>query len=66
LLFEVISLVSYSVNSDLILHVPLALPRWWPGTKTKREVWLLRTWFGIVPVNKQVSLMWLLWVPRSF
>jgi len=28
--------------------------------------WLLQTWFGIVPVNKLVYLMWLLWVLRSF
>ena len=31
---------------------------------TKREVWLLRTWFGLV--NKLVSLTWLLWALRSF
>jgi len=24
---------------------------------TKREVWLLRIWFGIAPVNKLVSLL---------
>ena len=29
-------------------------------------VWLLRTWFGASPVNKLVSLTWLLWAPRSF
>src|SRR6218665_222828 len=29
--------------------------------ETKREVWLLRTGFGITPVNKLVSLTWLLW-----
>src|SRR6218665_724567 len=32
----------------------------------KREVWLLRTGFGIVPVNKLVSLTWLLCALRSF
>jgi len=34
--------------------------------ETKQEVWLLRTWFGIAPVNKLVSLTWLLWSLRSF
>ena len=29
--------------------------------ETKREVWLLRTWFSIGPVNKLDSLTWLLW-----
>src|SRR6218665_2843388 len=32
----------------------------------KREVWLLRICFGIAPVNKLVSLTWLLWALRSF
>src|SRR6218665_2200811 len=32
----------------------------------EREVWLLRTGFGIAPVNKLVSLTWLLWALRSF
>src|SRR6218665_1800279 len=36
------------------------------GTETKREVWLLRTGFGIAPANKLVSLTWLLWALRSF
>src|SRR6218665_1427689 len=36
------------------------------GTETKREVWLLRTGFGIASVNKLVSLTWLLWALRSF
>ena len=31
-----------------------------------REVWLLRTGFGIAPMNKLVSLTWLLWALRSF
>src|SRR6218665_4049106 len=34
--------------------------------QTKREVWLLRTGFGIAPVNKLVSLTWLLWALKSF
>ncbi len=39
----------------------LDLPGFWPGTETKREAWLLRTWFDrpIPPVNKLVSLTWL-------
>src|SRR6218665_862895 len=32
----------------------------------KREVWLLRTGFGIAPGNKLVCLMWFLWALRSF
>src|SRR6218665_1280682 len=36
------------------------------GTETKREVWLLRTGFGIALANKLVSLTWLLWALRSF
>src|SRR6218665_3831870 len=32
----------------------------------KRDVWLLRTGLGIAPVNKLVSLTWLLWALRSF
>src|SRR6218665_305479 len=32
----------------------------------KREVWLLQTGFGIAPVNKLVSVTWLLWALRSF
>jgi len=40
----------------------LDLSGYWPGTVAKREVWLLRTWFGnqcqvpSTPVNKLVSL----------
>ena len=49
-----------------LLSPRLDLPGFWPGTETKREVWLLRTGFGIAPVNKLVSLTWLLWVLRSF
>jgi len=32
----------------------------------KRKVWLLRIWFDTAPVNKLVSMMWLLWALRSF
>ena len=42
------------------------LLEFWPGTETKWEIWLLRTWFGMAMVNKLVSLTWLLWVLRSF
>ena len=54
-----------------ILHCPtlsprLDLPGIWPDTETKWEVWLLRIWFDIAPVNKMVSLTWLLWVLRTF
>jgi len=31
----------------------------WPGTETKREAWLLRTWFGIAPVKSWCP--WLQW-----
>src|SRR6218665_31082 len=49
-------------------------PRCFPGLTfpdfdlaPKRNVWLLRTGFGIAPVNKMVSLTWLLWaLMRSF
>src|SRR6218665_2553733 len=34
--------------------------------ETNREAWPLRTGFGIAPVNKLVSLTWLLWALRSF
>ena len=44
----------------------LDLSGFWPGTETKRVVWLLRTGFGIAPVIKLVSLTWLLWALRSF
>ena len=36
------------------------------GRGQAHEVWLLRTGFGIAPVNKLVSLTWLLWALRSF
>jgi len=37
------------------------------GMDAPEERWtLLRTWFGIAPVNKLVSLTWLLWALRSF
>lgn len=44
----------------------LHLPGLWPGTKTKREACLMRTWFDIVQVNKVISLTLLLWVLRNF
>ena len=53
-------------NHSPTLSPRLDLPGFWPGTETKREVWLLQTWFGIAPVNKLVSLTWLLWALRSF
>ena len=42
------------------------LPGFWTDNETKREVWLSMTGLGIVPVNKLVSLTWLLWALRSF
>src|SRR6218665_171290 len=51
---------------------PTVAPRCLPGLtfpdfyETKREVWLLRTGFGIAPENKLVSLTWLLWALRSY
>ena len=53
-------------NRSTTLSPRLDLPGFWSGTETKREVWLLRTGFGIAPVNKLVSLTWLLWALRSF
>ena len=53
-------------NRSPMLSPQLDLPGFWPGTETKREAWLLRTWFGIVPANKLVSMTWLLWALRSF
>jgi len=44
----------------------LDLPGYWPDTEMKQDVWLLRTWFGIEPVNKLLSLTWLLWALRRF
>jgi len=40
-------------NHSPTLSPRLDLPRFW-------------TWFGLVPVNKLVSLTWLLWALRSF
>jgi len=55
------------------LYVENLNPRCLPGLTfpdfdlaPKREVWLLRTGFGIAPVNKLVSLTWRLWTLRSF
>ena len=53
-------------NRSTTLFPRLDLPGFWPGTERKREVWLLRTGFGIAPVNKLVSLTWLSWALRSF
>src|SRR6218665_22485 len=53
-------------NRSTTLSPRLDLPSFLPGTETKREVCLLRTGFGIAPVNKLVSLTWLLWALRSF
>src|SRR6218665_434550 len=53
-------------NRSTTLFPWLDLPGFLPGTETKREVWLLRTGFGIAPVNKLISLTWLLWALRSF
>ena len=53
-------------NRSPTLSPRLDFPGFWPGTKTKWEVWLLRTWFDIAPVNKLVSLTWLLWALRRF
>ena len=53
-------------NRSPTLSPRLDLPGFWHGTETKREVSLLRTWFGIAPVNKLVFLTWLLWALRSF
>ena len=53
-------------NRSPMLSPRFDLPGFRSGTETKREVWLLRTWFGIGPVNKLVSLTWLLCALRSF
>src|SRR6218665_3179643 len=53
-------------NRSTTLSPRLDLPGFPPDTETKREVWLLRTGFGIAVVNKLVSLTWLLWALRSF
>ena len=58
------SLTGY--NRSHTLSSRLDLPGFWPGNETKWEVWLLWTWFGIVPMSKLVSLTWLLWALRSF
>jgi len=53
-------------NCSTMLSPWLDLPGFWPGTETKRDVWLFRTGFGVAPVNKLVSLTWLLWSLKSF
>src|SRR6218665_1784618 len=58
-------IITYS-NRSTTLSSRLDLSGFCPGTETKREVWLLRTGSGIAPVNKLVSLTWLLWALRSF
>jgi len=60
------SATTTSCNRSPTLSPRLDLPAFWPGTEMKWEVWLLRTWFGIAPVNNLVSLTWLLWALRSF
>ena len=59
------AIITYS-NRSTTLSPRLDLSGFWPGTETKREVWLLLTGFGIAPVNNLVSLTWLLWALRSF
>jgi len=61
-----LSATTTACNRSPTLSPRLDIPAFLPSTKMKREVWLLRTWFGIAPVNKLVSLTWLLWVLRSF
>src|SRR6218665_22905 len=58
-------IITYS-NRSTTLSSRLDLSGFCPGTETKREVWLLRTGSGIAPVNKLVSLTWLLGALRSF
>src|SRR6218665_148287 len=59
------AIITYS-NRLPTLSPRLDLSGFLPRTEMKREVWLLRTGFGIAPVNKLVSLTWLLWALRSF
>src|SRR6218665_1516090 len=59
------TIITYS-NRSPTLSPRLDLSGFCPGTETKQEVWLLRTGFGIAPVNKLVSLTCLLWALRSF
>ena len=58
--------ITTDCNRSPTLSPLLELTRFWPGTGTKREVWLLRIWFGLAPMNKLVSLTWLLWALRGF
>ena len=54
----------YKTRPKLVfLHAPPGLPGFWPYTET---ISFLRTWFGMAPVNKLVSLTWLLWTLRCF
>ena len=53
-------------NRSLKLSHRFDHPRFSSDTETKREVWLLRTWFGIASVNKLVSLTWNLWIAEKF
>src|SRR6218665_2227570 len=64
---------SFTITRPPSSQTATVAPRCFPGLTfpdfdlaTKREVWLLRTGFGIAPVNKLVSLTWLLWALRSF
>ena len=60
------SIIITDCNHSPTLSPQLDLSGFWPGTEMKREVLLLHTWFGIAPVNKLVSLTWLLRALRSF
>ena len=66
LLCHHMSAIITDCNRSPMLSLRFDLLGFWPGTEMKWEVWLLQTWFGIVPVNKLVSLRWLLWALRSF
>jgi len=53
-------------NHSPTLSPRLDLPEFWPGPRKEMRILALRTWFGLAPVNKLVSLTWLLWALRSF
>ena len=61
-----ITFYDYDYNCSPKLSPRLDLPGFWPGIETKREVRLLQSWFGLAPVNKLVSLAWLLWALKRF